>query len=67
MSGSLEITIDRELCKGHGQCEIVAPEIFELRDDGLAYVMKPDVTEDDLPLIEEAIIRCPTSAIKLRR
>ncbi len=52
-------------CIGDGICEEICPEVFELRDDGLAYVIEedPDGALDDK--IEEAIEECPTSAIVL--
>jgi ferredoxin len=43
-SGSLGVTelmkvwIDQDLCTGDGLCEEIAPAVFTLLDDGLAYV-----------------------------
>jgi len=55
--------IDPDLCIGDGVCEEICPEVFELRDDGLAYVIDDDPDPTLKPKIEEAIKECPTSAI----
>jgi ferredoxin len=36
--GDLEVWIDQDLCTGDGLCEEIAPDVFTLLDDGLAYV-----------------------------
>jgi ferredoxin len=34
----LKVWIDQDLCTGDGLCEEIAPDVFTLLDDGLAYV-----------------------------
>jgi ferredoxin len=34
----LKVWIDQDLCTGDGLCAEIAPAIFEMHDDGLAYV-----------------------------
>jgi len=55
-------TIDHDECIGDGICEQICPEVFELRDDGLAYVIVDDAGEYQ-DKVDEAIEECPTSAI----
>jgi ferredoxin len=59
----MKVVVDRELCQGHGQCEHSAPEVFEVRDDGIAYVLRdpdgPELFEKTL----DASRRCPADAI----
>ncbi len=50
-------------CIGDGICEEISPEVFELRDDGLAYVINEDPDASLKDKIDEAIEECPTSAI----
>ena len=50
-------------CIGDGICEEISPEVFELRDDGLAYVINDDPDAGLRDKIDEAIEECPTSAI----
>jgi ferredoxin len=59
------IKVDQGLCQGHGQCEQAAPEVFEVRDDGLAYVVG-NVSGDEVEAkVRSAIRRCPVDAITL--
>lgn len=58
-------TIDHELCIGDGICEDVCPEVFELREDGLAYVIAGEPEEGLWGKVEEACRECPTDAIML--
>ncbi|MBE0447080.1 MAG: ferredoxin [Actinobacteria bacterium] len=55
--------IDHDECIGCGQCEQVCPEVFELRDDGFAYVINEAPNETLIPEVDEAIEECPTGAI----
>jgi ferredoxin len=61
----LEISIDRELCMGSGNCTFSAPGVFGLDDDGIAVVLDLDAQS------EEAILAagrgCPTHAIAVVR
>jgi ferredoxin len=34
----VKVWIDQDLCTGDGLCEEIAPDVFVLLDDGLAYV-----------------------------
>jgi ferredoxin len=38
MGAALRVWIDQDLCTGDGICAEIAPAIFEMDDDGLAYV-----------------------------
>ena len=35
----MKVWIDQDLCTGDGLCEEIAPSVFTLLDDGLAYVV----------------------------
>lgn len=56
------ISIDRSLCNGYGVCEALAPDVFELGDDGLA-VLRAGVSENDA--VREACDSCPMGAISI--
>ncbi|MBU1226906.1 MAG: ferredoxin [Actinobacteria bacterium] len=34
----MKVWIDQDLCTGDGLCEEIAPDVFVMMDDGLAYV-----------------------------
>lgn len=38
----MKVWIDQDLCTGDGLCEEIAPAVFVLLDDGLAYVREGD-------------------------
>ncbi len=60
----MKVRIDPDKCTGHGVCEGVAEDIFEVRDDGLAYVLQ-DPPEDRRADVDQAIKECPTLAISV--
>ena len=38
----MKVWIDQDLCTGDGLCEEIAPDVFVLLDDGLAYEREGD-------------------------
>jgi ferredoxin len=61
----VKVVIDLDLCAGHGQCEEAAPNVFEVRDDGFAYVRTEDIPEGEFANAREAASRCPADAIRI--
>ncbi len=59
----MRVTVDHDLCIGDGVCEAICPQVFVLRDDGLAYVIEDPVSEDLSSEVEEAMDACPTECI----
>ena len=55
-----KITVN-ESCIGCGACTAVAPDVFEMGDDGLATV----VSEDNIDGAKEAAESCPVEAIEV--
>jgi len=43
----MKVWIDQDLCTGDGLCVEIAPAVFIMRDDGLAYVMEGERVFDD--------------------
>jgi ferredoxin len=43
----MQVWIDQDLCTGDGLCEELAPPVFTLLDDGLAYVRQNGETLSD--------------------
>jgi ferredoxin len=57
----IEITVDRALCIGSGDCVDAAPDVFQLDDEDKATVVDPDgASVDD---IVTAAGNCPVAAI----
>jgi ferredoxin len=57
----IEVTVDRALCIGSGDCVDTAPDVFQLDDEDKAVVVDPDGAPLDDVL--DAAGNCPVSAI----
>ncbi len=51
-------------CIGCGLCANTCPEVFELKDDGLAKAVDEDVAEANLEDAKMAMEGCPVDAIE---
>jgi len=60
-----KIVVDFDRCESHGICMDIAPEVFEVRDDGFLYILQEFPSDDQLSKVKEAVPRCPTQAITL--
>jgi ferredoxin len=60
-----KILVDLDRCSGHGLCEVMAPDIFGLDDDGFCVIKKDIVDGDEANLAREAMLACPTEAIEM--
>jgi ferredoxin len=59
----MKVYVNPDLCEGHGKCQEAAPEIFELRDDDLSYVLVDEVPDASVEAARRAIKLCPRQAI----
>lgn len=55
--------VDHDLCIGCGNCEDTCPEVFQLKDDGLAYVLFEDPAPELFGCVRDAADSCPVDAI----
>jgi ferredoxin len=58
------VLVDRERCVGSGTCEALAPELFEVGDDGVVELLSPDQGGDEAS-VRDAVSACPTGALSL--
>ena len=49
----------RRFCTGHGVCEGIRPDLFEVGDDGYAHLLSENFTEQDRADLEYAVEQCP--------
>ncbi len=60
----MKVEVNHDVCEGHGKCQMSAPEVFELRDDDLSYVLVDDVPPELREKVDRAIRLCPRAAIR---
>jgi ferredoxin len=61
----VKITVDFDLCASNAVCMSIAPEIFEVRDDGFLYVLNETPGPEFAERMHEAVNSCPTGAISI--
>lgn len=61
----MKIQVDKSRCTGLGICESLAPEVFEVNDDGELVLLTEIITEEQLEGVQDAIRACPTEALRL--
>jgi ferredoxin len=45
----------------------MAPDVFEVGDDGALVLLTDDITDEGLQFVEEAVAGCPTEALRIER
>lgn len=61
----MRVKVDFDLCESNAICMVVAPQVFEVRDDDFLYVLDEEPGEELRAEVEEAVHRCPKQAISL--
>lgn len=62
-TNAVHVTVDPELCMGSGTCIAVAPDLFDISEDGTAEPRRPVTAAGEQ--LSRAISRCPTAAIHM--
>jgi ferredoxin len=62
----MRVTVDRDLCQGHGMCVVEAPTVFALgRGDDQVTVLQEEPSEAADTQVRQAVSYCPTMALAL--
>ncbi|MFJ8927452.1 MULTISPECIES: ferredoxin [unclassified Streptomyces] len=62
----MKITVDEEKCCGAGQCVLIAPEVFDQRDeDGIVILLDAAPAAEHHEGVRESAGVCPAAAIHL--
>lgn len=60
----MKVTVDQDRCVGGGQCVLIAPDVFDQRDeDGIVVLLESAPGEDRAEDVREAAHVCPAAAI----
>ncbi|MFJ2607870.1 ferredoxin [Streptomyces sp. NPDC091279] len=62
----MKITVDEEKCCGAGQCVMIAPEVFDQREeDGIVILLDANPPADQFDVARESAGVCPAAAIHI--
>lgn len=61
----MKVIVDFDLCASNAVCMGIAPEIFEVRDDGYLYILNENPGAEFATRLQEAVNSCPTGAISI--
>ena len=63
----MKVTLDTDVCQGHGQCVMACPEVFEFDDQGFSVLKTGDVPAEHEDAVTRAELSCPERAIRIVR
>ena len=61
----MKVGVDLTKCTGHGICESIAEEVFEVQDDGTVVIHDAERPESDRERMQQAVTQCPAAALRL--
>ena len=62
----MRVVVDFDACQSNAVCQSLAPEVFEVRDDGYLYVLQEEPPAELADKVRAAAENCPTGAISLQ-
>jgi ferredoxin len=61
----MRVEVDLGKCTGHGICESIAEDVFEVQDDGSVLILGNERPESDRDRMQQAVTQCPAAALRL--
>lgn len=61
----MRVEVDLDKCTGHGICESIADDVFEVADDGIVVILDNERPEFDRDRMQQAVTQCPVAALRL--
>ena len=61
----MKVVVDFDLCQSNGICQGLAPEVFEVDDDGYLQLLQEHPDDALRSKVEMAVNSCPVQAISL--
>jgi ferredoxin len=59
----MKVRVDVKRCEGNAICLALAPEVFDLDDDGLVLLRTHEVGAEDERKVRSAVEACPRAVI----
>jgi len=61
----MKVKVDFDLCTSNAVCMGIAPEVFEVRDDGYLYILNVNPGPEFSEKMHLAVTACPNGAIAI--
>jgi ferredoxin len=61
----MRVEVDLDKCTGHGICESIAEDVFEVGDDGIVVIHDNERPASDRERMQQAVTQCPAAALRL--
>lgn len=61
----MHVEADRARCEGHGLCEEVAPQVYQLDDDAVVVLLHQEVPAELERKAEAGARVCPVAALRI--
>ncbi|OCB50884.1 ferredoxin [Mycobacterium vulneris] len=62
----MHVEVDPGKCTGHGICESIAEDVFEVSDEGMVHIHGDDHPASDRERLQQAVTQCPAGALRMR-
>ncbi|MDA0635152.1 ferredoxin [Nonomuraea sp. MCN248] len=63
----MKVIVDEDRCCGAGQCVLLAPQVFDQREeDGIVVLLNAEPDEGRHAVVREAAAVCPGAAIEVQ-
>ncbi|MGE2690749.1 ferredoxin [Mycolicibacterium pulveris] len=61
----MRVEVDLDKCTGHGICEAIAEDVFEVTDEGIVVIHGNERPESDRERMQQAVTQCPAAALRI--
>ena len=61
----MRVSVDADVCTGHGRCYTRAPSLIEPDDEGFPVLLMADIPDELVKDAQLAASACPEGAVKL--
>lgn len=61
----MRVKVDYDRCESNGLCMALAPEVFEIRDDDVMYLLTETPSPESEAKVRESVRACPKQALSI--